>query len=69
MDFGIDGNSLVNEMLMNSMKQKDEKLYKFMKVFEKHGIGCIEATAIFLELMPIINEIKEGEKNGNNENQ
>lgn len=63
MNANFDGNALLNEIIIAQIDdgtEQGKKTAEIMRVFEKHGIGVLEATAIFLEIMGIVKKYEGG---------
>jgi hypothetical protein len=64
MGFEIDGKKLLEMMLLASItKDGDPTMTNVLKVFQKHGIGVMDAMAILLEISAAI-ESSKGEAEG-----
>ena len=65
MNANIDGDALLNQFIIEQLDDGTEKgkmTAEVMRVFEKRGIGVMDATAIFLEIMAIVKKYEGGEK-------
>ena len=57
MNANIDFNALLNSAIISGLEKepKGKTSAEIMKVFAKHGIGVMDAMAIMLELVTVVN--------------
>lgn len=65
MNANIDGDALLNQFIIKTLDDGTEKgkmTDEVMRVFERRGIGVVDALAIFLEIMAIVKKYEDGGK-------
>ena len=63
----FDFNSLINASIIAEIEKESPIAAKLFRVFEKRGISVVEAMAMTLEVIAIIEEMQKSEEQTNEE--